>query len=46
MLRGSDAPVAEAYTTLAFGSLFCNSNAVRPVLVGFEDPTGQRFFAL
>lgn len=77
IFRGSDAPVADAYTTRAFGNLksfrgfykftyfffffvancnlqytffstnrFCNSSAVKPVLVGLLDPVGHRFFAL
>lgn len=46
MFLGSEAPVADAYTTLALGNLFCNSNAVRPVLVALPDPTGHRFLAL
>ncbi|KAG8237955.1 hypothetical protein J437_LFUL016300 [Ladona fulva] len=43
---GSEAPVAEAYTTRARGSLFCNSKTVRPVLVGLDDPVGHKFLAL
>ena len=46
MCFGSLAPVAEAYTTRAFGSLFCNSRTVCPVFVGLPAPLGQRFLAL
>lgn len=46
ILRGSDAPVADAYTTLAFGNLFCKSNTVKPVFVGLLEPTGHKFLAL
>ncbi|VVC91952.1 unnamed protein product [Leptidea sinapis] len=46
MLRGSDAPVADAYTTRARGNLVCSSSAVSPVLVALPDPTGHRFLAL
>ena len=41
-----DLPVALQYTTLALGSCLCSSNTVRPVLVGLDDPAGQRFLAL
>lgn len=46
MFFGSEAPVADAYITRALGSLFCNSSTVSPVLVGFEEPVGHKFFAL
>ena len=45
MFLGSEAPVAEAYTTLALGNLVCNSSTVKPVFVGFPDPTGLKFLA-
>lgn len=45
MFFGSEAPVAEAYTTRAFGSLVCSSSTVRPVFVGFPEPTGLKFLA-
>ena len=38
-------PVAEAYTTRDLGSLLCNSTTVRPVLVGFDEPFGNKFLA-
>lgn len=42
---GSLAPVADAYTTLALGNLFCSSKTVKPVFVGLLEPTGHKFFA-
>ena len=39
-------PVALQYTTLALGSLFCNSRTANPVLVGLDEPVGTKFFAL
>ena len=45
MCFGSEAPVAEAYTILALGSLCCSSSTVNPVFVGFPAPVGHRFLA-
>ena len=46
MFRGSDAPVAEQYTTRAFGSISCSSWTVAPVLLGSAPSAATAFFAL
>ena len=43
---GSDAPVAEQYTTLARGRAVCNFNTACPVLVGLPPLPPNRFLAL
>lgn len=39
-------PVADAYTTRAFGSWFCSSSTQMPVFVGLPAPDGIKCFAL